>query len=163
MKTINIKGKEYVPVNERILEFHKLYKDGMIETEIISHNEGVIVMKAVVYPEGKGEGKRYFTGHASEYQADKSSFVNEVSYVENCETSAIGRALGLLGIGIETAFASANEVKAAENREMLNKGLKCEKCGSPITYAEATYSERNYLVRYCRKCQRELAKKNEPF
>jgi hypothetical protein len=42
-----------------------------------------------------------------------SSNINKTSYVENCETSAIGRALAMLGIGIDTSIASANEVSDA--------------------------------------------------
>ena len=42
-----------------------------------------------------------------------SSNINKTSYVENCETSAIGRALAMLGIGIDTSIASANEVADA--------------------------------------------------
>jgi len=162
MKTINIKGKEYTPVNERILEFHKLYPKGRITTKIISHAEGIIVMMAEVTPDIENE-KRYFTGYANEYQADKRSMVNATSYIENCETSAVGRALGLLGIGIETAFASSNEVTGAQNREKLNKDLTCEKCKGPMTYAEKEYSKSHYLVEYCRKCQETLKKKDEAF
>jgi len=161
MRAINIKGKKYNPVNERILEFHKLYKDGRVTSEIISHTEGIVVMRATVMPDIK-KPERYFTGYASEYQADKSSFVNATSYIENCETSAVGRALGMLGIGIETAFASSNEVTGAENRAKMNEGLKCEKCGKPITYAEKEYSVQNYLVACCRACQKKL-KTKEPF
>jgi len=51
------------------------------------------------------------TGHAHETQG--SSNINKTSYVENCETSAIGRALAMLGIGIDTSIASANEVEEA--------------------------------------------------
>jgi hypothetical protein len=47
-------------------------------------------------------------------QEDKSSSrINQTSYVENCETSAVGRALAMLGIGIETSIASSNEVSMA--------------------------------------------------
>ena len=42
-----------------------------------------------------------------------SSNINKTSYVENCETSAVGRALAILGIGIDTSIASANEVEDA--------------------------------------------------
>ena len=51
------------------------------------------------------------TGHAQEDKA--SSNINKTSYVENCETSAVGRALGFLGIGIETSIATADEVAMA--------------------------------------------------
>ena len=51
------------------------------------------------------------TGHAHEERS--SSNINKTSYVENCETSAVGRALAMLGIGIDTSIASANEVEEA--------------------------------------------------
>ena len=51
------------------------------------------------------------SGHAHEERS--SSHINKTSYVENCETSAIGRALAMMGIGIDTSIASANEVNDA--------------------------------------------------
>ena len=56
-------------------------------------------------------GRVIATGHAHEVQG--ASNINKTSYVENCETSAIGRALAMLGIGIDTSIASANEVEDA--------------------------------------------------
>jgi hypothetical protein len=51
-------------------------------------------------------------------QEDKAaSMINKTSYVENCETSAVGRALGFLGIGIETSIATADEVSMAVNKQ----------------------------------------------
>ena len=109
METINIKGKEYVMVHERIKEFRKLYPNGSILTEMLSNDNGVCVFKAMVYLGGK-EGC-VAVGHA--YEKESSSFINKTSYVENAETSAIGRALGVLGIGIDTSLASADEVANA--------------------------------------------------
>jgi hypothetical protein len=51
------------------------------------------------------------TGHAHEVKG--SSNINKTSHIENCETSAVGRALAMLGIGIDTSIASANEVETA--------------------------------------------------
>lgn len=108
MKTVNIKGKEYVMVNERILEFKKLYPGWNIETEIIEVTDSRVIMKAII----KDELARIVsTGHAFEY-AD-SSFINKTSFIENCETSAVGRALGFCGIGIENSIATAEEVQTA--------------------------------------------------
>lgn len=107
MESINIKGKEYIPVNERIKEFWKRYPDGNIITEIISNDNGVCVFKATIYINGTVVA----TGHA--YEKETSSFINKTSYIENCETSAVGRALGILGIGIDTSIASAEEVDNA--------------------------------------------------
>uniref|UniRef100_A0A6M3J1F2 Uncharacterized protein n=1 Tax=viral metagenome TaxID=1070528 RepID=A0A6M3J1F2_9ZZZZ len=115
MKTINIKGKEYVPVAERIKYFRAAeeYKNWRIITEIISMDEKRVVMKASVLNQ---DGIVISTGHA--YEDYGSTFINKTSYLEVCETSASGRALGLLGIGIDESIAAAEEVVNA----MLNQG-----------------------------------------
>ena len=98
-KTTNIKGKEYVQVNERILYFRSEYPDWSIQTEIVNIDEDQVLVKAYVY---NGDMELRFTGHAHEEK--QSSYINKTSYVENCETSAVGRALGMMGIGIETSI-----------------------------------------------------------
>lgn len=107
MESINIKGKDYIPVNERIKEFWRRYPEGNIITTLISNDNGVCVFKAEIYADGEIKA----TGHA--YEKETSSFINKTSYIENCETSAVGRALGILGIGIDTSIASAEEVDNA--------------------------------------------------
>lgn len=108
LSTMDIKGKDYVLVNERIKAFRMLHPEGDISTELLSNNDGVCVFKATVYDE---EGRRLGTGHA--YEKESSSYINKTSYIENCETSAVGRALGMCGIGIDTAVASYEEVSNA--------------------------------------------------
>ena len=97
LKTIDIKGKPYVEVNERIKFFRANYSGWRIETELISVENGICIMKAVVKDD---QGIIQATGHA--FEKEDSSFINQTSYIENCETSAVGRALGILGIGIDT-------------------------------------------------------------
>ena len=117
MKTINIKGKNYVPVTERVKEFHEKYPDFTVITDIISLDETSVLMKATVYDP---DGKIVAVGHAQEDR--NASNINKTSYVENCETSAIGRALGMFGIGIDDSMASADEVaNAIERQEALKK------------------------------------------
>lgn len=110
MKKIQIKGKDYVPVNERIIFFrdNEAFTDWQIITEILSIDADSVLMKASILNQ---EGIVMATGHGHEYSA--SSFINKTSYVENCETSAIGRALGAMGIGIDTSMASFEEVANA--------------------------------------------------
>jgi hypothetical protein len=115
-KTTNIKGKEYVQVNERILYFRSEYPDWSIQTEIVNIDEDQVLVKAYVYDE---DMELRFTGHAHEEK--QSSYINKTSYVENCETSAVGRALGMMGIGIETSIATAEEVKQAINTQSSAK------------------------------------------
>ena len=112
LKTVNIKGKEYVEVNERVKYFVKNYKNWSIETELLSNEDGVCVFKATIKDDAD---MTRATGHA--YEKESSSFINKTSYIENCETSAVGRALGFLGIGIDTSIASSNEVVNAMNNQ----------------------------------------------
>lgn len=118
MKTVNIKGKEYVEVNERVKYFRneKKYDLWAIETELLSNGDGVCVFKAIIKDQ---DGNVKATGHA--YEKESSSFINKTSYIENCETSAVGRALGMLGIGIDTSIASSDEVANAMNNQEQKK------------------------------------------
>lgn len=110
-KAINIKGKQYVLVADRVLFFNEQYKDGSIETELLSDPAAdTIVVKAVVTP----DGTRKFVGHAQEVSGGTG--VNKTSALENAETSAVGRALALMGIGVIDSIASVDEVNKANNR-----------------------------------------------
>ena len=107
MKTIDIKGKPYVMTNERIKYFRENYPNGAILTDLISDVDGKCIFKAEILVEGECVA----TGYA--YENENSTFINKTSYIENCETSAVGRALGNLGIGIDESVASAEEVANA--------------------------------------------------
>ena len=109
MKKINIKGKDYIEVHERVMEFHRLHPNGRIETEVIEMTDRFIT-RTKVTPDVENPD-RYFTGIA--YEKENSNFINKTSALENCETSSCGRALGFLNIGIDTSIASANEVENA--------------------------------------------------
>ncbi len=123
LKTVSIKGKDYVEVNTRVKEFrtNEAFKGYRLTSEIIDLTNGVVTMKATVLDTN---GDVIATGHAQEKES--SSFINKTSFIENCETSAWGRALGNLGIGIDTSIASSEEVlNAIENQEKAKKtGLK---------------------------------------
>ena len=122
LKTINIKGKEYVEVNERIRYFRENYPQGSIVTELVSNVDGVCVFKATAY----NMDVIIATGHA--YEKEGSTFINKTSYIENCESSAIGRCLGIAGIGIDGSVASAEEVQTAianqVDKETINRALE---------------------------------------
>lgn len=120
IKPTTIKGKKYAEVNQRIKAFRMLYPQGFIESEVISHEDGVILMQAKVGYYENGQKIVLGDGWAQEKEMDKSSMVNRTSYVENCQTSAIGRALGMIGLGIDVSIASAEEVDMAiETQEKL--------------------------------------------
>jgi len=118
-KTTNIRGKQYVEVNERIKFFRQeeQYKNWTLMSEFTHLDADVAVCKATIADDN---GRVVSTGHAHEERG--SSNINKTSFVENCETSAIGRALAMLGIGIDTSIASANEVEEAiaKQQAMIN-------------------------------------------
>ena len=115
LKGIDVKGKNYIEVNQRIKAFRMLYPEGTIETEILQHERveclgeetNVVVMKATI------KNGDLILGTGTAYEKENSSFINKTSYIENCETSAVGRALAMCGIGIDTSIASAEEVQNA--------------------------------------------------
>ena len=113
MKKIQIKGKDYIEVNERVKQFHKDYPNGSITTELIEMSDRFIT-KTTVIPDVKNADRK-FTGIA--YEKEDSTFINKTSALENCETSSVGRALGMLGIGIDTSIASYNEVANAVEQQ----------------------------------------------
>lgn len=105
METIKIKDKEYVTVNERLKEFRNTYAGYSIQTDIVELGQDYCTIKASIIDEN---GVIRSTGYAREVVA--KSPINKFAFVENCETSAIGRALGNFGIGIDTAVCSADEL-----------------------------------------------------
>lgn len=126
LKKTDIKGKDYIEVNQRIKGFKMLYPEGFIHTQLVSMADGICVMTAEVGYYENGEKRIIGTGTA--YEKESSTFINKTSYVENCETSAVGRALGMAGIGIDTSVASAEEVtNAINNQEQIKEAEKQEK------------------------------------
>lgn len=117
IRTTDIKGKEYAEVPQRIKAFRMVYPDGFIVSDMKSNEGGVCVFRASVgyYAE---DGSPITIGIGTAYEKEGSTFINKTSYIENCETSAVGRALGMAGFGIDVSVASAEEVQNA----MLNQG-----------------------------------------
>ena len=108
LKRTNIKGRDYSEVNQRILAGWELYPHGRITTELLADDGTRCTFKASVY-----DGDNLLaTGHSFEFQG--AGMVNKTSYVENCETSAVGRALGMLGIGVTESIASADAIDSVE-------------------------------------------------
>jgi len=108
LKTINIKGKDYVEVHERLKFFRANYPNFTLSSKVLEKTDTSILIKATIRNE---EGRVIASGLAEESKG--STFINKTSYVENCETSAWGRALGNFGIGLDTSVASADEVSNA--------------------------------------------------
>lgn len=124
IKTTDIKGKQYAEVNQRVKAFRMVYPDGIISTEIVSNENGVCIIKAMVgYYEDGADGCVRWLGTGTAYEKENSTFINKTSYIENCETSAVGRALGMAGFGIDTSIASAEEVANAIEQQDADKKI----------------------------------------
>ena len=109
---MDIKGKDYINVAQRVQAFRQIMPNGAIVPEMLKLEDGVVTFKATVFDE---RGVVLAVGHAQEKET--SSYINKTSFIENCETSAVGRALGFLGIGSETSIASLEEVANAINNQ----------------------------------------------
>lgn len=119
MKTINIKGKNYITVNERLKHFktESTFEGWQILEQLVHIDEKEGIFKVTISDK---KGVEMASAHSQEYR--DSSYINKTSFVENGFTSALGRALGYLGIGIDTSIASANEVQnAVKNEDNDNK------------------------------------------
>ena len=113
-KTTNIHGRSYVQVHERIKFFRQeeQYKNWAIKTDFPMLTADEALCRCTITDR---DGAIIAVGHAHELKS--GSHINKTSFVENCETSAVGRALGMLGIGINESVASANEVELAMAQE----------------------------------------------
>lgn len=109
---VNIHGKEYKTVAKRVDEFRSAHKtDLSIITSLVDRDENTVVMKAEILDK---DGRVIATGYAEEHRT--ASQINKTSALENCETSAIGRALANFGLG-GGEYASADEVANAINQQ----------------------------------------------
>lgn len=137
-KTTNIKGKAYVEVSQRILYFRTApeYRGWSMETELISYDDQSCIIRAVAK---NPDGRIMAVGHAQEDRS--SSMINKTSYIENGESSAWGRCLANLGIGIETSIASAEEVDMAIAKQNLSARPQPAPAPRPATQPQETRSE----------------------
>ena len=150
------RGKEYAEVPQKVAAFRKLFPMGTITTEIISLENGVGVMKATASIDG------IILGDGIAYEKEGSSFINKTSFIENCQTSAVGRALAFLGIGSEASIASFEEVMnaKAQQKKMTEDELKAEL----KTLLMQTDSDTNAFLAWCTKTfEREIKAVDEMY
>ena len=128
---IDLKGKNYAMVPERVTAFRKLFPEGFINTEIISHDGMTVLMQAKVGYYDNGVPVILASGFAQEVKG--RGMVNGTSYIENCETSAVGRALGMIGLGINGGgICSAEELANAVTAQRQMKEEEQAVCNPPI-------------------------------
>lgn len=104
---VEIHGREYETVALRVQKFRAKYPAYTLQTKVVRLDQDEVLIEACISDE---QGRLIANGHAQEFR--QSSAINKTSYVENCETSAIGRALAAFGLG-GSEFASADEVANA--------------------------------------------------
>jgi hypothetical protein len=122
-KAIDIKGKKYVLVSDRVLYFNETYPQGSITTELISTPDAeTVIIKATIFPDSGLD--RVFTVYSLATWND--GMVNKTAALENAETSAVGRALAFMGIGVIESIASADEVKKAVTQSAWKSAPKWE-------------------------------------
>ena len=128
---IDLKGKNYAMVPERVTAFRKLFPDGFIKTEIISHDGTNVLMQTVAGYYENGVPVILASGLAQETRG--KGMVNGTSYIENCETSAVGRALGMIGLGINGGgICSAEELANAVTAQRQMKEEEKAFCNPPM-------------------------------
>ena len=118
-KAIDIKGKKYVLVSDRVLYFNETYPNGSIVTQrIMTEETWIEIFKATVTPDCS-HPERYFTGYSQARWWD--GFINKTSALENAETSATWRALAMMWICVIDSIASLDEINKAENTAKTQK------------------------------------------
>jgi len=160
-KAIKIKGNSYVLVSDRISYFNNIYENGCIQTKMLSEpNAEMVVIYAKIIPD-VSIPDRFFTGLSQAKWGD--GMVNKTSAIENAETSAVGRALGMMGIGVIDSVASVDEIKkATTSQDQAYASVKpeddlivpCKGCGASTTYREGTTKTgKPYRAYFCNdKC-----------
>jgi len=126
---------EYITVSERVERFYEKYPEGRIITNVIelNHETGFVLIQAMVY-RASTDTQPSATGHASETRGD--SYINKNSFVENCETGAVGRALALLGFEVKRGIASREELE--KTARMTTDKATARAAGSVSSAAAAT-------------------------
>jgi len=113
----------YIPVAERVEKFYERFPQGRILTQIVEHDSesGFVLMRAEVF-RAPDDAQPAATGHAFEVRSE--SYVNKTSYVENCETGCVGRALALLGFEVKRGIASREEAEKGARVPVLDKDVR---------------------------------------
>ena len=135
MHSLNLRGNDYTQVQQRLEAFRKHAGTSYtLDSDILINDGKTILIKASIVDK---EGRVIATGLAEELRG--SSNVNKTSAIENCETSAWGRALANLGLH-GGKMASVEEITIAQNK---NKQIDAEAAAAEKAHDEAVREEQN--------------------
>jgi hypothetical protein len=125
LPTINLKGKDYVQVKDRVLFFNEEHPNGSIKSEVQFITNSFVNFKAIVTPDIATPDRVFIGRSAGPIDAEKS--------LEKLETVAVGRALAFMGIGVIESVASADEIQVYESRQVQgSKSTASTRKNNPI-------------------------------
>jgi hypothetical protein len=132
--------EEYITVAERVTAFYDKFPLGRILTDVLEHSAetGFVLVKASAYRE-PDDAMPAATGHA--YELRSAGHVQAGSYVEVCETSAVGRALALLGFEVRRGVASREEVARGQQKAQAPTQIKTAPGAPPVKPAARTSAD----------------------
>lgn len=154
-KAIDIKGKKYVLVSDRVLYFNETYPNGSIVTQrIMTEEPWIEIFKATVTPDCS-KPERYFTAYSQAKRWDW--FINKTSALENAETSSVWRCLARLGIGVIDSIASLDEINKAENTAKAQAKKEEKKLTEEWPFTDETwYDKALKWTKFMTECLDEL-------
>ena len=130
VKTIDLKGKQYAQVKDRLKEFRSVNPRARIETTPSVQEDGSILFKAYILSDKANEHSADATGHALGKAGNEKAF-------EKLETIAVGRALALLGYATDGEIASSEEMEEFEAQRAAKQEATVQEWTEKITKAKS--------------------------
>jgi len=176
----NFNLNNYDEVKDRIKKFLSDHEDGRITTKILFQDGNRTMIKAFVYlntgdqkdklPKATGiaEEERILEKSISKKTGEEYEEVNYSSWTENCETSAIGRALANMGysgdkrpsreeMGKVQRYSNAKTFTPTATTAPENgQSDVCYVCGEKVTEKVAEYSKGKFKKVLCFDCQKKV-------
>ena len=138
---------DYETVEERLVKFWKEHPDGQIHTKVLEHTTSRFIVEASIY-RTEADARPWTTGLAEETIQGRG--VNATSALENCETSAIGRALANAGYATKGKRASReemNKVKAKVEVQNLVQETKAKMAQTSTEYVPVPKEDDPWTIR----------------
>jgi len=138
--------EDYETVEERLVKFWKDHPDGQIHTRVLEHTTSRFIVEASIY-RTEADARPWTTGLAEETIQGRG--VNATSALENCETSAIGRALANAGYATKGKRASREEmskVKAKVEVQNIVQETKAKMANTASEYVPVPKEEDPWTI-----------------
>jgi hypothetical protein len=139
--------EDYETVEERLVKFWKDHQDGQIHTKVLEHTASRFIVEASIY-RTEADARPWTTGLAEETIQGRG--VNATSALENCETSAIGRALANAGYATKGKRASREEmskVKAKVEVQNIVQETKAKMAQTATEYVPVPKEDDPWAIR----------------